>query len=324
MSERVFFKPEEGWSGDYIPFYWNGKWRLFFLLDRRQFGKPMGGVTWNLVETEDFVHFQPQGVMLPSGGENGQDLYVFTGSVIRVQDQFHIFYTGHNPLFMKQGLPQEKIMHATSSDLHSWQKHPEDTFAATEGFEPNDWRDPFVFFDYDDNQYHMLLAARRVEGPLGRRGCTAHLTSKDLTAWAPAEPLWTPDSYFTHECPDYFKMCDWYYLIFSEFSSLYRTRYVMSKNPRGPWIVPEQDVFDTRAYYAAKSFSDGEKRYLFGWIATRDGDTDDGSFQWGGSLPCTSCTRWNGELPAGSPKAWRPPGAAASMGWPLKAALRAT
>jgi hypothetical protein len=41
----------------------------------------------------------------------------------------------------------------------------------------------------------------------------------------------------------------------------------------------------TRAAITPRSpCSDGEKRYLFGWSATRDGQDDYRPFQWGGSL----------------------------------------
>ena len=33
--------------------------------------------------------------------------------------------------------------------------------------------------------------------------------------------------------------------------------------------LPKEDTFDGRAFYAAKSVSDGEKRYLFGWNPTK-------------------------------------------------------
>lgn len=303
MTKQVFFKPQDGWSGDYIPFYWNGKFRLFYLLDRHAPRGHLDGIPWCLVETEDFVHFDPKGVVIPYGTEQDQDRCVYTGSVLRAQDKFHIFYTGHNPFKRQQGLPEQKVMHAVSDDLYNWTKMDEHTFQAPEGYEPHDWRDPFVFFDDADNLYHMLLAARLDKG-------AAHLTSEDLTSWTVREPLWTPESYFTHECPDLFKMGDWYYLIFSEFSDINRTRYVMSKSMYGPWIAPQQDVFDTRPYYAAKSCSDGEKRYLFGWISTRDDETDFSGFRWAGSLAVHELYQLeNGELACREPEtiadAWK-------------------
>lgn len=41
---------------------------------------------------------------------------------------------------------------------------------------------------------------------------------------------------------------------------------------------------DTRAFYAAKTASDGFERYAFGWLHTRTGEQDSGEAQWGGQL----------------------------------------
>ena len=308
--KQAFYKPEDGWSGDYIPFYWEGKFRLFYLLDRHAPRGHLDGIAWHLVETRDFVHFDPKGVVVPFGTEDEQDRCVYTGSVLRAQNRFHLFYTGHNPLLRQKGLPEQKVMHALSDDLLHWEKTPAHTFEAAEGYEKHDWRDPFVFYDASDRLYHMLLAARLNRGAGPRRGCTAHLTSPDLIAWTAQAPLWAPESYYTHECPDLFRMGEWYYLIFSEFSDVNRTRYVMSRSLYGPWVAPQHDVFDTRPFYAAKSCTDGQKRYLFGWVSTREDETDFSGFRWAGSLAVHELYQLpGGELACREPEtvaaAWR-------------------
>jgi beta-fructofuranosidase len=98
------------------------------------------------------------------------------------------------------------------------------------------------------------------------------------------EPFYTPGLYFTHECPDLFKMGDWWYLVFSEFSERLVTRYRMARSLAGPWLTPDDDQFDGRAFYAAKTASDGQRRYLFGWNPTREGEKDYGAWHWGGNL----------------------------------------
>src|SRR5262249_2042655 len=60
--------------------------------------------------------------------------------------------------------------------------------------------------------------------------------------------------------------------------------YRMSRSLKGPWLAPENDTFDGRAYYAAKTASDGQKRFAFGWLATRDDRKDYTSWNWGGNL----------------------------------------
>ena len=293
---NTFYKPHDGWAADFIPIYAQGVFHLFYLKDYRDPAAHGEGTPWFHLSTTDFVHFEDHGEALARGGADAQDLFVFTGSVIETTQalgQYHIFYTGHNPHLRAQGKPEQAVMHAVSDDLVTWRKIPEDTFFAPAGkddlYEPHDWRDPFVFFDEATQGFGMLLAARLKTGrlpaaPSRRRGCTALCTSKDLKTWAVRDSFWTPNLYFTHECPDLFQMGEWWYLVFSEFSERCVTRYRMSRSPAGPWLTPPDDTFDGRAYYAAKTASDGTRRFIFGWNPTRVGEKDDGAWQWGGNL----------------------------------------
>lgn len=281
----LFYKPADGWLADVIPFFWQGVYHLFYLKDFRDAATHGEGTPWCHLTTTDFVHVVDHGEVLPRGRRDEQDLFVFTGSVIEHAGQFHIFYTGHNPHFEQMGKPAQAVMHAVSDDLYTWRKVPEDTFTTpADRYEMHDWRDPFVFWDDAANEFRMLLAARLKQGASRRRGCTALCASNDLRHWHVSEPLWTPALYYTHECPDLFRMGDWWYLIFSEFSEACVTRYRMSRSQNGPWRAPANDTFDGRAFYAAKTASDGHNRYLFGWNPTREGETDDGRWQWGGNL----------------------------------------
>ena len=223
--------------------------------------------------------------MLARGTPSDQDLFVFTGSTLRGLGKHHIFYTGHNPHLRAAGKPEQGVMHAVSEDMNTWTKLPADTFYAPPShFEANDWRDPFVFWNDEAGEFWMLLAARLKSGPSRRRGCTALCSSKDLSQWTVREPFWTPGLYFTHECPDLFRIGDWWYLVFSEFSDLVRTRYRMSRSIKGPWLTPKHDFFDGRAFYAAKTASDGKRRFLFGWDPTRAEKKDYYRWDWGGNL----------------------------------------
>ena len=78
----------------------------------------------------------------------------------------------------------------------------------------------------------MLLAARTRQGPQNRRGITALCTSKDLVTWTIAEPFWSPDLYFTHECPDLFQMGEDWYSIYSTFSERMLTHYRRARDLR--------------------------------------------------------------------------------------------
>lgn len=281
-APALFYRPKDGHVGDVIPFYANGEFKIFYL-HRFDDGSP--GTSWYQVSTRDFVRFTDHGEMLSRGTRADQDLSVATGSVIEHGGQYHIFYTGFNSIFKAEGKPEQGVMHAVSEDLLRWQKLPGDTFCAPQDrYEMNDWRDPFVFWNPEAEEFWMLTAARLKKGPARRRGCTALSTSKDLHSWKQAEPFWAPGLYFTHECPDLFKVGEWWYLIFSEFSERMVTRYRMSRSIAGPWLSPKDDSFDGRALYAAKTVSDGKNRFLLGWNPTRKYNKDYADWQWGGNL----------------------------------------
>ncbi len=304
---KIFYRAKNGYTADIIPFYENGVFHLFYLHDFRNREFYGEGTPWYYISTKDFVHFEEYGEVIPRGSKNSQDLYIFTGSVLKELDnKYHVFYTGHNPHFKQKGKPEQAVMHAVSEDLKHWVKKPEDTFyAPLDIYEPHDWRDPYVFYNEESKKYWMLLAARTIEGPAIRKGCTALCTSKDLKKWNIEKPLWTPNYFYTHECPDLFKIGDWWYLIFSEFSDNCQTRYRRAKSLGGPWLAANDDVFDGRAYYAAKTASDGENRYMFGWNPTKSGN-DNQPWDWGGNLVVHEIFQQNdGSLSTRMPKAIR-------------------
>lgn len=281
--KQLFYKTKDPTAvADCIPFYENGVYHIFYLLDLRDPNNI--GTPWCKITTTDFVHFKDHGEMLKRGTHEEYDMYVFTGSVIKDQDGlYHIWYTGHNTI-MDPGNYLQAVMHAVSKDLEHWIKIPEDTFTACEGYEMRDWRDPYVYFDEEDQLFHMLLSTRKEDGPTRRRGTTAMLVSSDNKHWKISETFYEPELYYAHECPDLFKMGDWYYHVFSEFSRYHTTRYVMAKSLKGPWIKPENDKFDGRAFYAAKTVSDGKRRFVIGWNPTKENHIDSGVWQWGGNV----------------------------------------
>ncbi|MFT4122254.1 MAG: GH32 C-terminal domain-containing protein [Microbacteriaceae bacterium] len=286
------FRPANGFVGDVIPFASDGTAWLFYLLDERPDLAPKErptGMPWAAVTTTDFVDFHDRGVVLPSGGPTASDFDCYTGSVVVDDGVPHLFYTGHNPRIGTSPEPDspdaQVVCHATSAgDLTSWVKHPEWDLAALPGYAPEDWRDPFVFRPSPGAPWQMLLATRRLDAPYRRSGIVARLESDDLISWRDAEPIWDPRRFITQECPDVFRWGDWWYLVYSEFSDSFCTRYRMSRSVDGPWLAPEDDTVDGRAFYAAKTVALGEDRYFVGWIASKQDQRDDGAWQWAGTM----------------------------------------
>jgi beta-fructofuranosidase len=298
LPRRVLYQPADAWVGDVIPLFHDGQFWLYYLHDRRQHAAGRG-TPWFLVRTRDFVTFEELGEAVPSGGPDASDFNVYTGSVIEAADGFHLFYTGQNPALIDRtsGEPLQAVMHAVSPDLVDWTKRPEDTIhAPPDRYERQDWRDPYVYWDDRRGRYVMLIAAREVQGPGRRRGCIARATSSDLSHWEVEEPLWAPGLFVTHECPEIFRIGQRWYLTFSEFSERFVSAYRVGETSEGPWrSTGPDDSLDGRAFYAPRTASDGERRYAFGWIATRAGETDDGAWQWAGTLAVHELS----ELPGG-------------------------
>lgn len=272
---------------DVIPFYDEGEFKLFYLEDYRDRIEMGEGCPWQLLTTKDLVHYRTMGTAIPRGKKDEQDLYVFTGCCVKIKDEYVIYYTGHNPYLRAKGLPEQKILRATSKDMLHWEKDRNFVFEAPECLEMHDFRDPFVYFDEEKGKYGMLIAARvKNDAPVYAKGVTMVAYSEDgYNNWTLEKtPFYAPHAFFTHECPDLFRMGDWWYLVFSEFTDKVVTTYRMSKSINGPWVSPKVNAFDGHAFYAAKSASDGKRRIMFGWNCIRDNERDGGYWQWGGNI----------------------------------------
>ncbi len=283
----MFYRPKgKAVCADVIPFYEDGEFKLFYLKDYRDIGRYGEGCDWNLLTTRDLVHYADHGAVLKRGTSEEQDLYVYTGCCNRCGDDYFIYYTGHNPYMKEKGEPVQKILRAKSRDLFHWEKDASFSMQAPAWLEADDFRDPYIFYDDESARYVMLLAGRLKNGdPENCKGVTLAAYSKDFLTWEVSDaPFFAPSAYFTHECPDLFRMGDWWYLVFSEFTDRFVTTYRMSRSLLGPWVTPEVNTFDGHAFYAAKSVSDGKRRILFGWNPIKEGESDLAPWQWGGSI----------------------------------------
>lgn len=283
--QRLFYQFPGTWFGDCMPWAHNGEFYLFHQRDNRNpcpFGEPFG---WSLAVTKDFVHYEDKGIAIPGGTDEEQDQFIFAGSVFEAEGSFHAIYTGYNRDYEAQGKNPQVLMHAVSSDLVHWEKTGEGlTILPQPGYDPGDWRDPFVMWD-EENGHYLLVLGTRLSGPKSAQtGRTVYFTSKDLKEWKFGGDFWAPQLYTMHEMPDLFQMGDWWYHIISEYSDRNKMVYRMSHSLYGPWQAPEDDAFDGRAYYAARTCCLDGQRILFGWVPTREGEKDTGNFEWAGTF----------------------------------------
>lgn len=292
--QHIFYRPKDGYLCDVIPFVDEQKVFLYYLHDYRNIEKYGEGTPWRVLTSTDFLRFELQGEAIARGKINEQDLFVFTGSAIKKDNQYIIFYTGHNPHFLGQK-PVQVILKATSEDGIHYQKDPSFSFAHLENYSADDWRDPFVFYDEKNKIYKMLIAARKKEA-IRRGGLTLCFVSSDLNVWKFDFEYYAPDLYFTHECPDTFIENQRQFLIFSEFSKDRVSRYVYSDDEGKKWQAGKVEVLDGRAYYAAKTLKYNGKRYSFGWVPTKNKEDDNADWQWGGTLVVHELFVEEGEL----------------------------
>lgn len=282
--QQLYYQHPGTWFGDCMPVYANGAFQLFHQRDTRRpgpFGEPFG---WALARTTDFVNYTDLGESLERGADDAQDQFIFAGSVFEAEGRFHALYTGYNRDYPAAGKPAQVLMHAVSDDLQQWTSLGGELVSPQPGYDPDNWRDPYVLRDPDQDRWIMILGARTGEDRRARTGRTVWFTSTDLDQWHFEGDFWAPDLYTMHEMPDLFRMGDRWYLLTTEYSDRSKTVYRSSESLSGPWTAPVDDAFDGRAYYAARSATDGDHRYLFGWVATKEGEDDLGAWQWGGTL----------------------------------------
>ena len=282
---RRFFKPDHARVGDTIPFYWDGVYHIFYL-------KRFADDTHDRIETDwwhltstDLVTFTEVGVAVKRGGTKDPDHSAATGSIVRVGEEFHLYYTGFSAWQLANGGRHQTILRARSADLNTWTKDPDFSLVADEErYDRHEWRDPFVFWDDDARVYRMLIAGQKNDGPALRRGATIAATSVDGEDWVIGDPLWAPELFSMHECPDLFRTGDWWYLVYSTLTDRTVTRYRMARSLDGPWTAPADDELDGLGLYAAKTIYDGDRRYLVGWCPNYTAGKDGASWLWGGNL----------------------------------------
>lgn len=285
--EKMFYKPEHAWVGDLIPYYEDGMFYNFYLHDPRiKKGEYAEETTWHLMTTTDFVNHHYRGETIKRGEPDRPNLNAYTGSVLKDKDEiYHVFYTAYNENYKINGKSIQSVMQAAGPDLEHLETIEDFIYSADgDRYEEFDWRDPFVFWNEEEGCYYMLVTSRIKGAGELRGGCIALSKSKDLLHWTYEESFYYPGMYITMECPEVFRIGEYWYMVFSTFSERFTTHYRMSKDLKGPWLIPEDDVFDTRANYAIKTYSDGNKRYAAGWIASKVGDKDSGDWEWGGTM----------------------------------------
>jgi beta-fructofuranosidase len=154
--------------------------------------------------------------------------------------------------------------------MKNWTKLKNFKITAPSGYYDFEFRDPHVFYNEQEGKYWMLISAKNND----RKAVILKMTTTNPATgnWVSEGAIYTSNplkAYIMLECPDLFKMGNYWYLIFSEnWSQNSGTHYRISSSPNGPWTKPVNDQLDGSYLYAAKTASDGTNRFLFGWNAS--------------------------------------------------------
>lgn len=211
-------------------------------------------------------------------GDTFDNQGIWTGSVVKNGDLWHMFYTGIDKDVKGQ---IQRIGHATSSDLITWERVGDAPiltasapwYATSETDPKNEepFRDPWVFFFED--QWHMLITARDTSGD----GTMAHAVSDDLYTWELGQPLISNAQFDQLEVFQVIEIDGRWFLIFCaapqdihrpNIEKSYATYAVSAAGPLGPFdldtatpITPDGGVYAGRIVQLA----DGSHN-LFGFL----------------------------------------------------------
>lgn len=292
MTFSTYYKPYVGYVGDPMPFYdpVAQDFKVMYLQEYRPNQADTYHPIW-AVQTKDAASYTSMGELIPTGTAAEADAAIGTGSTVYNESDglYYTFYTGHTT-----GL--EVVMYATSPDFKTWTKDRTFYLLGTDyGYSRSDFRDPFVYRG-DDGAWHMLVSTTK-DG----KGSLAEFTSPDLRTWQHAGVFMTMMWDRFYECPDLFRMGDWWYLVYSEkHSAIRRVQYLKGRTldelrattagDAGLWPDGHEGFLDSRGFYAGKTASNGTDRYIWGWCPTREGNNNTAvgaspnEPQWAGNL----------------------------------------
>ena len=320
----TYYKPAIGRVGDPMPFYDQkaGAFRVLYLQEYTNNQAFRYHPIW-AVQTSDGCNYESLGEILPVGtNDYQQDAALGTGCCYYNEKDglYYIYYTGHNPRCKYT----EAVMRATSPDFKTWTKDDLWQLNGPDfGYSSVDFRDPQVFVA-EDGLYHMVIATKP---SYGGDPVYAEFTSSDMKTWQHAgrfPMIWDR----MLECPDIFKMGNYWYLVYSESvrtSWSRKVKYMMATSYEGlkacmggspAWPQDgHEGVLDSRAFYAGKTASNGTDRYIWGWCPFRSGGNidemnvnvgggDGNEPNWSGALVCHKIIQHDngtltlGEVPA--------------------------
>lgn len=219
---------------------------LFFLRAPRALGDPELR-HWNVrighATSTDLVEWREHAdALAPAPTPAWDDCTTWTGSVIRADGCWQLFYTGTSRA--EQGLVQ-RVGRAVSTDLEHWERVGDGLAFELDRrwYEEYDgawhdqaWRDPRPV--WLAGEWHVLVTARLREGPMSRRGTIGVARSADLRTWRAGAPLTGLTPFGQLEIPDVVELGGTWFLLFASTTGMGDPAADPAAAQSGTWAVP--------------------------------------------------------------------------------------
>ncbi len=234
-----YWKPDGAFFvGDCMPFFHDGIFHLYYLLDEGHHNHPRvgtrGGHQWAHISSHDLIEWTPHPLALPLDFE-AEECSNCTGSLLAHKDRIYAFYALRSSCF--EG---ERFRIAVSDDGGiSFHKMPPPELDGVKFGYTSNFRDPMALYDAEGRIHLLISASRQVDnGNMTlENGEIAHFVTDDLNHYVDEPSLLR--SWGVPECCDYFQWGEFYYILFSV---RMETHYRYSRSPFGPWLAPPLDV----------------------------------------------------------------------------------
>ena len=279
-NEQYFFLPEmdgftQPYVGDCMPYYEDGVYYIYYLKE--------GGDSYHhsiyLTTTTDFLTYtEYDEPILVSADSPAQDEWIGTGSVVKVDDIYYLFYTGHTDSDAFEYA--ETILLAQGTDLTSfervpgWELTPDDSLN-----QKRDFRDPQAYCDEETGEIILTVTASQD----GVARILKYTLSRDLSESRYDGIIFTDPvgKVYNLECSDTFRIGDTWYLTYSAQDDV--LWYASSDTPYGPYSEPAS--LDGPLFYAAKHVDNGDSMYMAGWARRSRSEKDTRKVnEWAGNL----------------------------------------
>lgn len=268
------FTPPANWMNDINgPVFYNGYYHIFY--QHNPYNDFWQHMHWGHAKSPDLIHWQHLPIALWPSYDKGE-LHCFSGcTIFDAKGIPMIFYTKvtypepqeESPFLWPLIAHEQWAATPEDNDLILWQKHPANPIMTLENhggppFEPN-WRDPFIFQEM--GRTFMLLGANiddRATVPI------YEAKNNNLLKWEYKGMLYEEPraNTFFFECPNFFKLGDRWYLIYSAHRPVeyYSGKFDIDNFK---FIPDKKGLIDYSSnFYASNIMKDKDRLLLYGWI----------------------------------------------------------